>query len=75
MRGRQSRAMLQAMGVDELVVDSAEAYVDAALALGMDAGRRRALSERITGARGVLFERDETVRALEDFLERAARGA
>lgn len=75
MRGRQSRAMLEMMGVDELVVGDAEAYVDTALALGMDVERRRALSERIAAARGVLFERDEPVRALEDFLERAARGA
>ena len=75
MRGRQSRAMLEMMGVDELVASDRADYVEKAVALGRDRDRRRALAERIAAARGVLFERDEPVRALEDFLERAARGA
>jgi predicted O-linked N-acetylglucosamine transferase (SPINDLY family) len=73
MRGRQSQAMLRTLGAGELVVASTEAYVDLAVRLGGDAARRREISERIIAARGELFERDEPVRALEAFLENAAR--
>jgi hypothetical protein len=42
------------------------------VALGRDRERREALASRIAAGRGQLFERDEPVRAFEDFLERAA---
>jgi predicted O-linked N-acetylglucosamine transferase (SPINDLY family) len=74
MRGRQSQAMLRTLGVDELVTASTDAYVETAVALGGDADRRRDLSRRIVARRDALFEREEPVRALEDFLEKAARG-
>jgi CRISPR-associated protein Csy1 len=74
MRGRQSQAMLRALGAGELVTPDTEGYVETAVALGRDAGRRRALSQAIVANRGALFEREEPVRALEDFLERAAKG-
>ena len=73
MRGRQSQAMLRALGVEELVAADAASYVDKAVGLGADAEWRRALSQRILDRRGDLFEREEPVRALEDFLERAVR--
>ncbi len=74
MRGRQSQAMLRILGADELVASSAEEYVETAVRLGTDAEERRAVSERIGANLGELFERDEPVRALEKFLEAAARG-
>lgn len=74
MRGRQSQAMLRALGAGELVARDVDAYVEAAVALGGDAERRRALSQTILANRPALFERDEPVRALEGFLERAAKG-
>jgi CRISPR-associated protein Csy1 len=74
MRGRQSQAMLRALGAGELVARDTEGYVETAVALGRDAGRRRALSQAIVANRGALFEREEPVRALGDFLERAAKG-
>jgi predicted O-linked N-acetylglucosamine transferase (SPINDLY family) len=74
MRGRQSQSMLRALGAGELVAGDPEAYVQAAVALGHDAERRGELSRTIASNRANLFERDEPIRALEDFLERAAKG-
>jgi CRISPR-associated protein Csy1 len=75
MRGRQSRAMLRLMNLDELIARNPADYVDKAIELGTDASLRRSVSERIAERRGAIFERDEPIRALEDFLEKAARGA
>ena len=74
MRGRQSQAMLKVLGAGELIVDDIDRYIDTAVRLGRDATWRRALSERILANRGELFEREEPIRALEDFLESAAQG-
>ena len=73
MRGRQSQAMLRMVGAEELVCGSVDEYVATAERLGRDAAERAALSARIRANLGELFERDEPVRALEAFLERAAR--
>jgi predicted O-linked N-acetylglucosamine transferase (SPINDLY family) len=75
MRGRQSMAMLRALGVPELVAGNRDEYVDIALKLGEKPDERRSLSERIRERRGELFERDEPIRALEDQLERMHREA
>lgn len=71
MRGRQSAAMLRMAGVDELVVDSDDAYVALATALGNDPARRAELSRRLEHGRAALFSRDEPIRALEEFLRQA----
>lgn len=73
MRGRQSQAMLKALGAPELVATDADGYVQTALRLGQDPEERRSISERLKGNRLELFERDEPIRALEDLLERAFR--
>jgi predicted O-linked N-acetylglucosamine transferase (SPINDLY family) len=73
MRGRQSQAMLRIVGADELVADNVEEYLAAAERLGRDAAERARVSTLIRAGLGELFERDEPVRALEAFLERAAR--
>ena len=75
MRGRQSQAMLRTLGMAELIAADTEGYVAAATRLGGDAEERRVLSQRILARRGELFEREEPVRALQDFIERAAREA
>ncbi len=74
MRGRQSAAMLRAIGLEECIASDPAQYVTLAVALGNDPERRRRLSEVSRKNRGLLFARDEPIRALEDFLERAARG-
>jgi predicted O-linked N-acetylglucosamine transferase (SPINDLY family) len=71
MRGRLASGMLRRIGLDELVAPSDAAYVELAVALANDAGRRRDLRERLRGARERLFEDDAPVRALESFLARA----
>jgi CRISPR-associated protein Csy1 len=71
MRGRQSQAMLRMLGLEELIASGVEDYVAKAVALGSDAEHRKSLSERIAAGRGELFERDEPIRALEAFFERA----
>jgi CRISPR-associated protein Csy1 len=73
MRGRQSQAMLRMMGLEELVASDRADYLDKVLELGRDRERRESVSARIAAHRGALFEREEPIRALEDFLERAAR--
>jgi predicted O-linked N-acetylglucosamine transferase (SPINDLY family) len=62
------------MGLDELVAADTDAYVEKAARLGRDAALRKDVSQRIAAGRGALFGRDEPIRALEVFLERAARG-
>jgi len=74
MRGRQTQAMLRILGVEELVAASPDALVETVLRVGSDADLRAELSRRILAQRGALFERDEPVRALEDFLVKAAAG-
>jgi len=68
MRGRQSAAMLRMAGLDDLVVEDCDAYVALATALANDPARRGELSRRLGEGRGVLFSREEPIRALEDFL-------
>jgi len=71
MRGRQSAAMLGMAGVEELVVESDDAYVALAAALANDPSRRADLSRRLKEGHAALFSRDEPIRALEDFLTEA----
>jgi predicted O-linked N-acetylglucosamine transferase (SPINDLY family) len=72
MRGRQSAAMLDILGLPELVAADRDELVATAVRLGRDPGERRSISARIAAGRGALFEREEPVRALEEFLLRAA---
>ncbi len=73
MRGRQSQAMLRMLGLEELVAGTPQQLVETVAQLGTDAQRREALSRSIRARSGALFEQDEPIRALEDFLERAFR--
>ena len=74
MRGRQSQAMLRALGAEELVAPDLEGYLAIAGRLGLDPAERAAVAAKIRANLGALFERDEPLRALEDFLARAVRG-
>jgi protein O-GlcNAc transferase len=75
MRGRQSFAMLKAMGCDELIARDSADYVSIALRIGRDAGLRNEISARILARRDVLFSRNEPIRALESFLLDAVRAS
>ena len=74
MRGRQSAAMLKILGMEDLVARDVDDYVSKAITLGRDMDRRMSLRQSILARRGALFQRDEPIRALEDFLVRAASG-
>ncbi len=78
MRGRQSMAMLRMLGMDDLVAADVAGYVAAAVQVGTDRALRASLSARIQKGLGALFDRDEPIRELEAFLEKAvgeARGS
>jgi CRISPR-associated protein Csy1 len=72
MRGRQSAAMLRTIGVEELIVSDAAAYVERALAVASDEAYRERLSARIREGWGRLVERPEPIAALADELEAIA---
>jgi len=74
MRGRQTMAMLRAVGMDELVAKSPADYVDIALALCRDGHRRAAIRAAIRERNAVLFDQREPVRALQELLKAGAQG-
>lgn len=75
LRGRLASGMLRLIGLDELVAPSDAAWVELAIALANDAGRRREARERLRRARERLYEDDAPVRALEAFLARAVEAS
>ena len=68
MRGRQSYAMLKAMGLDELIARDKKDYVAIALRLGTDAAWRKEIQQRIEQNIGKIFENESPVKELEQFL-------
>ena len=72
MRGRLGSGILRRIGMDALVVDSDEAYVELATALTRDPAQRDRLRDDVIARRSELFGDLAPVRALERFLESAA---
>ncbi len=70
MRGRQSYAMLQMIGCEELIAKDIQDYVRIALRLARDSDFRKELSQRIRAMHGRLFGQDEPLRDLNDALAR-----
>jgi len=75
MRGRQSAGMLDLVGVPELVCASQEEYVEKAVAVANDRAHRERLASRMRSGGGQLFNRNEAIRALEEFLANAVTKA
>jgi CRISPR-associated protein Csy1 len=71
MRGRQSAGMLRMIGVEDLIAKDEDDYVAKAVAIANDRALRDSLSQRMKAGHALLFNRDEPIRALEDFLEKA----
>jgi protein O-GlcNAc transferase len=69
MRGRQTGAMLRAMGVCELIANDAVAYVDTAIALASDALTRTSLCQKLIANRDAIFDRSEPVKQLAEHLQ------
>jgi len=75
MRGRHTTGVLRMMGVTETILETIDDYVAAAVRLGHDADWRAALSRKIAANKHKLYRDRTAIAALEDFLERAVRGA
>lgn len=68
MRGRQSYAMLKAMGLYELIARDKKDYVAIALRLGFDIAWRKEIQRRMAQNIDRVFENDSPVKELEQFL-------
>jgi predicted O-linked N-acetylglucosamine transferase (SPINDLY family) len=68
MRGRQSYAMLKAMGLDELVARDKNDYVAIALRLGNDVAWRKEIQRRMALNIDKVFENELPVKELEQFI-------
>jgi predicted O-linked N-acetylglucosamine transferase (SPINDLY family) len=65
MRGRLASGIMRRLDMPELVATTAEDFVQKALELSGDAGRRKKIRAKIIARRSVLFHDTEAVRALE----------
>jgi predicted O-linked N-acetylglucosamine transferase (SPINDLY family) len=72
LRGQITYALYRKMGYTDLVVDSADAYVDLAVRLACDTTAVAAAREQIASTAGQLFEDPREVADLEVFLQSAA---
>jgi len=68
MRGRQTAAMLEMLGLADLLARDASDYLRIALDLARDADRNAAVRSAIAERRDALFDRREPVAALQDAL-------
>ena len=74
MRGRHTTAFLRMMGLNEMVADSVEEYVEIATRLAVDLPWRMTIKERIRLNQSKLYYDQECIRGMEIFLDRVARG-
>lgn len=74
LRGRLASGILKRMELPELVAQSEDDYVTLAVRLARDTDYRRHVRNRIAESRHVLFEDPAPIRAMEDFLVKAANG-
>lgn len=74
LRGRFASAIMKRMGLGELVATSDGAYASIATRLVVDASYRQDIRRRMRQEKPALFNDVDVVRALERFLETAARG-
>jgi predicted O-linked N-acetylglucosamine transferase (SPINDLY family) len=75
MRGRQTAAMLSAMGLGELVASSPEDYVRIALDVARDRDRNARLRREIVQRRDVLFDQHDAVHAFENAILDITQGS
>ncbi|MEO5374224.1 MAG: tetratricopeptide repeat protein [Alphaproteobacteria bacterium] len=75
LRGRITTAIYRAMGMDDLIVDSHEAYVAAALRLATDPDFQATMRARVVARAPVLYENMDAVRELERFFTAAVAAA
>ena len=73
MRGRHGAAILQRMGLDDLIATDVEDYVAKAARLLLEPAFAAETRARIAAGKTWLYRDRECIRALEDFLETTAR--
>jgi predicted O-linked N-acetylglucosamine transferase (SPINDLY family) len=73
MRGRHSAAILEMMGVNDTIAETADDYISIAARLANEPVHRRALGGRIADNKHKVYRDRACIAALEDFLERAVR--
>lgn len=69
MRGRFASAILKRMGLDELVQQGKDAYVESAVRLASDPAYTGLMKAKMTAQRAVLYRDTAPVRALEKVLQ------
>jgi predicted O-linked N-acetylglucosamine transferase (SPINDLY family) len=74
MRGRHSSAILERMGVTETIAESLDDYVSIAIRLGREIPWRNDVRWRVAERKHRIYRDKDSIAALEDFLERVARG-
>ena len=72
MRGRFASGILKRIGLQELVARTEDDYIDLAVRISQDSAYRAYLRKRIESRRSILFDDPAPIRALEEFLLRAA---
>jgi predicted O-linked N-acetylglucosamine transferase (SPINDLY family) len=75
MRGRHTCAMLQVIGVTEMIASDLDNYVEIAVRLGLDSEWRAEISQRIAAGCDRLFEDSACVAALDAFYREVAAHA
>ena len=75
MRGRLASSVAEGVGLDELISDDVEGYVDNAVRLARDPQFHNSMVERIKANSDEFFADRRAVRALEDFLRNAVSEA
>lgn len=71
MRSRHTAAILQRLGLDELIAADEDDYVAKAARLAQDHSWCHALREKILAGHGQLYGDEAAIRSLEEFFERA----
>jgi len=74
MRGRHGVAILSMMGVTDTIAGSIDDYVATAVRLGRDPAWRGEMKARIAANKQRVYRDRTCIVALEDFLDRVARG-
>jgi len=69
MRGRHTYAMYKMIGLDELIANSLEEYIDLAVKMGTDKSYRDSLSRKIAENKHKLYHDLECVQALDRFFK------
>jgi protein O-GlcNAc transferase len=74
MRGRHSAAILRMMGVTDTIAETTDDYIATAARLANAPAYRQTLKQHMADNKHKIYRDRDCITALEDFLERAARG-